>query len=205
MRLTRDESREITRQKLIDAAQDIVLRHGYHAASVGAIAEAAGYSKGAFFSNFETKDAILLEVLRTHKRRQIERLLQDSDRGLYPDGSCPFLDRYFNDMKPEREGAWMMLDIELELQAVRNPVFGEQYRAIEREFRGAIAGVIEALFQSAGRQMPASSDSLASIVLAVVRGIVLNQAADPSRPPLRENLKLVLSGIMASAIPAGAT
>ncbi len=75
-RLTRQESRFETRTRLLDSAAQLFARGGYEGASVDVIAESAGYSKGAFYSNFESKEAILLELLDTHKRREIDALAQ---------------------------------------------------------------------------------------------------------------------------------
>jgi len=54
-RLTRDERRAQTRERLIDAAADVFNRLGYHGASLEAVADAAGYTKGAVYSNFASK------------------------------------------------------------------------------------------------------------------------------------------------------
>jgi AcrR family transcriptional regulator len=51
-RLTREESQALTRERILQAAGDVVARDGYDGASVDRIADAAGYSKGAFYSNF---------------------------------------------------------------------------------------------------------------------------------------------------------
>src|SRR5713101_6585627 len=63
-RLSRDDSREQTTQRLLDAAQKLIARKGLDAASVENIAAAAGYSRGAFYSNFKTKDDLFIELLR---------------------------------------------------------------------------------------------------------------------------------------------
>jgi AcrR family transcriptional regulator len=68
-RLTREESRELTSQRLVDAAQRLIARQGLEAASVEDIAEAAGYSRGAFYSNFKGKHDLFCEVLRQDQQR----------------------------------------------------------------------------------------------------------------------------------------
>lgn len=59
-RLTREESQAQTRGRLLDAARTVFAGRGYHGASVEEIAEEAGYSKGAVYSNFESKEEIFL-------------------------------------------------------------------------------------------------------------------------------------------------
>ena len=111
-RLTREESRERTRERLLEAAREAVARNGYDGTSVADIAEAAGFSKGAFFSNFESKEALLLELLRRHKEQDIAtlgRILDGAEQG--DAGSA--LDRYFKDRGGD--AVWARLDIELQL------------------------------------------------------------------------------------------
>ncbi len=70
-RLTRDESQAITRERILQAAGDVVARDGYDGASVDRIADAAGYSKGAFYSNFSSKEDVLNRLLESHAGRDV--------------------------------------------------------------------------------------------------------------------------------------
>src|SRR5215469_11446830 len=63
-RLTREDSRDQTTQRLLDAAQRLIAKKGLSAASVEDIAAAAGYSRGAFYSNFNSKGDLFIELLR---------------------------------------------------------------------------------------------------------------------------------------------
>ena len=62
-RLTRQESRQQTRHALINAAEQELLRVGIYEASIRRICVTAGYTLGAFYSNFGNKDELLMEVL----------------------------------------------------------------------------------------------------------------------------------------------
>src|SRR4249920_2070038 len=63
--------REATRQKLLDAAALVFAEEGLDAASVEAICERAGFTRGAFYSNFETKDELFLELAGTVARERV--------------------------------------------------------------------------------------------------------------------------------------
>ena len=80
IRLTREQSKDQTRLRLLDAAQAIFMKKGFVAASVEDIAEAAGYTRGAFYSNFRSASEFFVELLRV-KHRDIqdnpETLLRD--------------------------------------------------------------------------------------------------------------------------------
>jgi AcrR family transcriptional regulator len=81
-RLSREESREITAQRLVEAAQRMIARRGLDATSVEDIAEAAGYSRGAFYSNFKTKNDLFYEVLRQDQERNNARFAGALDDAL---------------------------------------------------------------------------------------------------------------------------
>src|SRR6478752_5244530 len=63
--------REATRQKLLDAAAQVFAEVGLDAASVEAICERAGFTRGAFYSNFETKDELFLELVGNVARERV--------------------------------------------------------------------------------------------------------------------------------------
>lgn len=71
-RLTRKESQHQTRQQLLEAAARVFSLRGYHAASVDEIAAEAGFSKGAVYSNFDSKEDVLLELIDQRFERDIQ-------------------------------------------------------------------------------------------------------------------------------------
>ncbi|WP_129663866.1 TetR/AcrR family transcriptional regulator [Phytoactinopolyspora endophytica] len=82
MRLTREQSQALTRERILQAAGDVVARDGYDRASVEQMAEAAGYSKGAFYSNFSSKQDVLDHLLEGQTGKvvaELEALLADAE------------------------------------------------------------------------------------------------------------------------------
>src|ERR1035438_3281679 len=77
-RLTREESKEVTRMRLIEAAERLFIRRGFDDASVDEISEAAGYSRGAFYSNFGNKEQVLLAVIDHRIPKAIDDTFQRS-------------------------------------------------------------------------------------------------------------------------------
>lgn len=80
-RLSRDQKQAETRGRLLAAAQKLFLEEGYLAVSIDRVAEAAGFSKGAFYSNFACKEDILLEILNRHGRASLAGLLAAIEAG----------------------------------------------------------------------------------------------------------------------------
>ncbi len=194
-RLTRDKSQERTRERLLEAARVAVARNGYDGTSIADIAEAAGFSKGAFFSNFESKDALLLELLRRHKEQDIAtlgRILEGAQQGK---DAASALDRYLEGLGGDAD--WVRLDIELQLHAARNPVFAADYDALQSRTRSGLAHLIAALFGKAGKRPPVPPGDMANLFVALVHGLVLQRACDPGAA-----VKLVFESLMATAEPA---
>jgi AcrR family transcriptional regulator len=74
VRLTREQSQALTREKLLKSAGDVVARYSYDGASVDRIAEEAGFSKGAFYSNFSSKEDALQQLLEGNAGFDVEDL-----------------------------------------------------------------------------------------------------------------------------------
>jgi AcrR family transcriptional regulator len=114
----RDDQRARTRSELLDAAARVFAAQGYHAASVDQVAEAAGYTKGAVYSNFSSKEELFLELLDRQVDQAIgvlEQLVFEVDpeerAGLFAEqhGRITGLDR-----------DWFLLEAEFLLYAARN-------------------------------------------------------------------------------------
>jgi AcrR family transcriptional regulator len=75
---TRAESQARTRTELIDAAERLFTGQGFHATSLGAVADEAGFTKGAVYSNFASKEDLFFAVYE----RRVETFLPELERSL---------------------------------------------------------------------------------------------------------------------------
>ena len=197
MRLTRDESRERTRERLIEAARLAVARNGYAGTSIGDIAESAGFTKGAFFSNFESKEALLLELLRRHKADELEQLRGVINEARADGTMATALARYIDGLAGNHE--WTLLDVELQLHAGRTPSFATRYAEMHHACRHDLGLLIAEFFARAGHALPASPDELAGLFLSMVTGLVLAARTEPDHPPFGAMVQLVLRSLLAAA------
>lgn len=168
-RLTRAESQARTRAQLLEAAAEVFARRGFHAASVEEVAEEAGYSKGAVYSNFSSKDELFLAVLQERRRQQVAFL----DRFTEPQA----LDDEMLDRIPSLdwwELKWCMLTFEFWLYALRNPAVGERLAELNEQFRSQLAPHL-AHFAPDG----IAPGQLASAALAMYQGLALQRHLDP--------------------------
>ena len=181
-RLTRQESRLETRTKLLDSAAQLFARGGYEGASVDLIAESAGYSKGAFYSNFESKEAIFLELLDVHKRREIDALAQL----LAQDVPASELVSLIRNSESSRvsDFDFGLLSAEFQLQACRDKTFAKTYAKLHRAHRDIMAGLITKLFAKLDRTPPAAPKDLADIIMGLSTGLSLQQTS--VQGPLRK-------------------
>ena len=132
---------------LLDSAAQLFARGGYEGASVDLIAESAGYSKGAFYSNFESKEAIFLELLDAHKRREIDALAQL----LAQDVPASELVSLIRNSESSRVSDldFGLLSAEFQLQACRDKAFAKTYAKRHRTHVDTMAGLITKLFAKA--------------------------------------------------------
>ena len=71
-RLNRAETKEQTHRRLLEAAERVFLKMGYQGATLDSIAADAGYTKGAVYWHFDSKEALFLELLATGMKRNAE-------------------------------------------------------------------------------------------------------------------------------------
>src|SRR5471032_739723 len=79
--LTPERRRAMTRQHLLDAAAIVFARDGFHGATLDDVAATAGFTKGAVYSNFKSKDDLFLALLDDRIDRQFSitsEILDDS-------------------------------------------------------------------------------------------------------------------------------
>lgn len=188
-RLTREESQALTRAKLLECAPEVVAREGYEGASIDKIAEAAGFSKGAFYSNFSSKEAFFFELLDRHAKQdvvEIGRLLRDVTKpGEIIDRICEWAELRASDP------TWGLLALELFRRVRREATFGalpstlflEQWRAV-----GAL------LLPLAPNLQPARPEILGAIVLELTYGAA-SGFSEGDAPHVRDLVRLALTSI----------
>jgi len=144
-RVTRDESQNQTRQRLLQAARREVVRGGAMGASIRRICEEAGYTQGAFYANFESRDELLLQVMETHAAEEAATLhaLVAESEGLDFDAALRLISERLADRSQTSE--WSMLAVELQLHAQRSPDFAQRFEACKVAYHEEFARVVEHL------------------------------------------------------------
>lgn len=178
-RLTRAESRARTAQRLLDSAERVVAKRGFGAASVDEIADGAGFSRGAFYSNFASKEMLVLELLRRHMRGEIQQLNELVGDAAGAEGLDARLRRWAVEAHADTD--WALVSAELQLLALRNAEFAAAYAELHAEHRDALAQLLRTIFERARRTPPVDPDELAAVVKALAAGLALANALAPER------------------------
>lgn len=187
-RLSREESRALTRVKLLASAREVVAREGYESASVERIAEEAGFSKGAFYSNFATKEEIILELLETHSLQDVKDIST-----LLDDVKDPFemIERISNwALERSSDPTWGMLALELFRRARRDATFGERHSNLFREQWKGLGQILLRLFPEG--EAPADPEALGGVVFELTYGAASGFKAGPTAGDM---VKLVLTAL----------
>src|ERR1700761_5821217 len=168
-RLTREQSKDQTRERLLDAAQAIFMKKGFVAASVEDIAAAAGYTRGAFYSNFRTKSELFLELLRRdHEIMQGELQAIFANAMSREEMEARVL-RYYSNM--HRENKCFLLWIEAKLLAVRDARFRVRFNAFMHEKLGQLSAYIREFSERVGTPMRMQPEALAIGLMGLCDGV----------------------------------
>ncbi|HYN18572.1 MAG TPA: TetR/AcrR family transcriptional regulator [Actinomycetes bacterium] len=160
VRLSRAERREQTRQELLTAAETCFVSHGFHASSVDEVAERAGYTKGAVYSNFASKEDLFFAVYE----RRVDHALTEVAPGLRQAGAEHALDWLATAMieRRDRDDGWLAVFFEFWAHVLRHPELRDRFAAIHASFLEPLADAVRQLADDRGLALP--SDVTASQV-----------------------------------------
>ncbi len=174
--------RSETRSKVIDAAAKVFADKGIAASSVREIAHSAGLTKGALYSNFASKDDLILALLedrvlsRLHKATEAFEAAGTIDNALRDLGGS-LVDAIRSDAAAHR------LLFEYASAARRDPELQEALTRRRREGRAAVAAAIERIAEVHGLELQLPADELAVAILAISNGLALEAGIDPTAVP----------------------
>lgn len=190
-RLSRAESQARTREQLVATAKELFLRDGYGPTSLDKVADAAGYSKGAVYSNFRNKDELCLAVLDDIHAEQAARIAEVIT------GSTTVEERItrFQDWAERNIGdqAWTALEVEFAINARRDERLRAELARRDKGIRDVIANLVTANSTEFGIDLPLSADDAATALLSLGIGLGIQRAIDPAIPVtvLTEVMRLV--------------
>ena len=164
--------REATRQKLLNAAAQVFAEVGLDAASVEAICDRAGFTRGAFYSNFDSKDELFLELAGTVARERVQAV-RDRVRELEHQGALEgmpamatdIVQRVLDVSADDRLGVLLMSEIRI--RSLRNPQLAAAYLAQVDEMRSSVAHIIEDIARAKSLRFRVPADEAARLMITV--------------------------------------
>jgi AcrR family transcriptional regulator len=176
-RLSREERRLLTREQVLNAALEVFEERGYANSSVEEIADRAGFTRKAVYSNFSGKAELLLEIVERRFQAHVDRVragLGEGDLEQQAMGLAGAFSEYFR-----RERAWEQLFHEFCAVAARDEDIGARFRARFREAKRAIAALVADEAERRGIVLALPVERLVMGLFALFSGISLEKLIDP--------------------------
>jgi AcrR family transcriptional regulator len=207
-RMSRKERQAHTRECLMHSAARVFSRRGLAHASIDEVAADAGFTKGAFYANFASKEELFLAMLDdcfAERVSELDRIL-DTDESLDVQARAGGED-FVRFAKADPE--WERLFFEFAAHASRNEEFRAELVARYRTMRERLAELCRRRAEQAGIESPVPVEQIATMLFAMANGIALEQLLEPEAVPdglYASLLELFTLGLMAKAgalVPAG--
>jgi AcrR family transcriptional regulator len=174
-----------TRERLLRGAERVFIRRGLQAASIEEIADEAGLTRGAFYSNFQRKEQIFVDLLHARVYDSYRQILERTPREGTPLERLRQGVRRLMKQYQEREGQWLFaLWLELLAHAARNPEFRELAATFWKGNRALLAEIVEEVYREQGERPPIQAKDFATAQIALDIGLAVQHLVDPENVPL---------------------
>jgi AcrR family transcriptional regulator len=173
----RQERTETTRARLIQSAEKIFARDGFEAAKLEEIAADAGYTRGAFYANFDSKEDLFFALLEREIGWRIGALEREMDKAAELEAKLKAMRDFFLTKAMDRR--WCLLALEFKLFAVRHPEV-RQRAAMHRLLVGPRVGFLEEVMKKIAGELPVSAYATGVSMAALGNSLTLEHMLDPT-------------------------
>jgi len=181
-RLTRKQRQERTRTCLLDAAGRVFARRGLAQASVDEVAADAGFTKGAVYANFGSKEELFLAMLDAKFADRLAEMDHALSTDEPPEAQARVAGRDFIDslnLDPE----WARLFIEAGLYASRDEAFRDKLVAHYTAMRERMTDILRVRAQAGGFDPGVPFEQVATMVFAMANGVAFERLVEPGNVP----------------------
>lgn len=206
-RLTRAERQAETRTRLLDAAVRVCARRGLAEATVEEISEEAGYTRGAVYSNFESKEDLLLAVFEERIEPRLRLVLAPMVEAAGAREQGVMLTSLVRSLMNE-ERAYLLLLVEFWGFAARNRAIGRRFAEVRRRRRKLVSEMIEERLTRRGERIEDGTADLAAVFVALTTGALFEGLVDRDldTPRIHQlGYELIARGAPSSASTLSAT
>ncbi|WP_035839397.1 TetR/AcrR family transcriptional regulator [Kitasatospora azatica] len=193
-----------TRAALLAAALETFAQYGFHAATIEQICERAGFTRGAFYSNFSSKDELFLALFDQHSERILERITDRIASTPGGDLTLPGLVEILAEIEPA-ERDWYLVTTEFTLHAIRDPQAGWVLAQHDARLRAALARGLTEQLERAGRTLTVDAEELARLLIAIREGGLAQSYVEPTALPPGQLERRFLAPLLAAFSTPGPT
>lgn len=180
--------RRETLARLLDAATEVFAEEGLQGASVESICSRAGFTRGAFYSNFASKEELFVALFEREFTRRAQELRERADEfgsRLHAQGACiappqaaQLIAEFF--ISSRDISAWFVLETEFLLLALRDPEIAPAFRRIVDRLYLDTGSAIEGVLAAAGRRFTLPPERatvlLSNVYQQMLRSALLSDA-----------------------------
>lgn len=191
--------RENTRAALVRAAADVVAAKGLEGARIDDVVKAAGFTRGAFYSNYSSLDEVLSEAIVERSQALIARV-EEVVSGLEGDITVDVLMGVLDSIRPDARSMYL-ITTEYTLRRMRHPETPEIPVATREEFTAALSGIVENLLARMGRRPLVPASAVADVVVLFFLDSISREAAStPSAASVGlagpDSMRLIINAII---------
>jgi AcrR family transcriptional regulator len=170
------ERSEATRNRLLRAAEKIFARDGFEAAKLEEIAAQAGYTRGAFYANFKSKEDLFLALLEGEISARIEHIENLMKTARAPGEKRKLLREFLLTVAQDRR--WSLISLEFKLFAVRHPEAKARLAAMNRRLVHPRVSILHAIMEGSRTRLPISASAIAVSLSSAANVLALEHMLD---------------------------
>ncbi|MGY5884405.1 TetR/AcrR family transcriptional regulator [Modestobacter lacusdianchii] len=167
------------RARVLHAAGQVFAERGFSAASLDQVAAAAGFTKGAVYSSFGSKDELFLALMDAEVARRVEEV----EAALRTTTDLPGALAAVGAQLTARDTTWQLLFLEFWQRAVRDPQVRRAFVASRRDLRARIAEVVRRFLADHPVRTGWDAESLTVVLIALTHGLAVEALPDPAAVP----------------------
>ena len=177
--LTQERRRQLTREHLLAAAAQVFAERGFHGATLDEVGRVAGFTKGAVYSNFESKDDLFLALFKDNYEHEMARLVATLESSEVPPAErlADFVTLIKDETRASRTSP--LLNLEFWLYAARNPEARARLADLDDQAVAASADLLRTLRESEGLEPLEDTERVARLIEVLFRGISLLRVLQP--------------------------
>lgn len=169
---------EAQRDRILTAAQQCFIRHGFHAAGMAGIATAAGMSPGLIYRYFDSKNAIILAIIERQladKRANIDNLQTQ------PNWEQRICDLFLGWQRGDDSLMNAALFLEMSAQASRDPQIASALAAADDASRACFLAWLQQHARAQGATVDSAQLQARALVLqSFIEGLAIRAVREPT-------------------------